>query len=90
MSPKFDRTKSFIKRHKTVLACSATAVATCAITRYVTTQQIAFNDMAISLARLRDEFADLAVENSMLFDFLDSKQLRDEYFEFVKEQVDNT
>lgn len=90
LQTKFDKTAAFLKRHETFLACSATAIATGALARYITTQQILVNDMAISLTNLRDECSTIIQENGALLDFLDNKQLRDEYLEFLKERAANS
>lgn len=90
LQTKIDKTNAFIKRHETFLAFSATAIATFTLTRYVTTQQILCNDLATTLVNLREEFGSIAQENVALIEFLDSKQLRDEYLEFLKERAANT
>jgi hypothetical protein len=79
---KLDEAKEFVQNHQTGIACTATALTMYAVFRnsnfhtreYIRAQRMSYNEIEL--------------ENWILFDFLDAKNLRPEYFEFAKEKLD--
>lgn len=74
--------KRFAKRHKTVIACAATASVAVVATRKIDTR-IA-RDFAYEAGR---ENGVLSLQNVLLRDFVDHRGLRDEFFDHVKDMA---
>lgn len=82
---KFDETKTFVKKHQIIIACSVTAVATYAIVRDPAAKA-ALKEMTTSLAIVSGEYSENALGYLTALEFIDHKNLTSEFDTFFQMQ----
>lgn len=83
---RIEKIRGFVRQYETPLACGATAGFAFMLGRKVGLVKV--EKIEFDLARLRGEFNELWLEHGTAFEFIDSKNLREKYFVFAREQYE--
>lgn len=80
--PIYQKIRALTEKYQVVFACSASAVVTYFVIQNVRDKEL-LEELIVSLMLLREE-------NDEIIEFLDKKNLRDEFIEFAKKVNDDS